>query len=72
VHPDYQGKGHGQALVKWGVDESAREGVCACVIAADGKDGFYGKFGFVKVGMANVGPLAENGIKGGTIMFAHI
>jgi len=69
VHPDYQGKQHGRALVQWGLDEAVKDNVCASVIAADGRDRFYGRCGFVEVGRANVGPLAENGIKGGAIMF---
>jgi len=67
VHPDYQGKQHGRELVQWGVAEAAEEGVCASVISADGKEGFYGKFGYVEVGRSNVGPLAD--LQGGAIMF---
>ncbi|KAE9375094.1 putative GNAT family acetyltransferase [Stipitochalara longipes BDJ] len=67
VHPEYQGKMYGRELVQWGIEEAKREGICASVIAAEGKDRFYGRFGFVEVGRANVGPLA--GIEGGAIMF---
>jgi len=70
VHPASQGKMHGRELVQWGVDEAKNEGVCASVIAAKGKDRFYGRFGFVEVGRANVGPLAS--IEGGAIMFNDI
>jgi len=69
VHPEFQGYKYGRALVEWGLERAARDGVCAAVISADGKEGFYGKLGFVEVGRANVGPLAENGIQGGAIMF---
>ena len=72
VHPSHQGKGHGRALVQWGLDEAVKEGVCASVIAAHGRDRFYGRCGYVEVGRANVGPLAENGIKGGAIMFTDV
>src|SRR5271156_155625 len=61
VHPDHQKKQHGRELVQWGLDEAVMEGVCASVIAADGKERFYGRCGFVEVGRANVGPLAKNG-----------
>ncbi len=72
VHPEYQGYKYGRALVEYGLELAARDQVCASVIAADGKDGFYGKLGFVEVGRANVGPLAENGIRGGAIMFTGV
>lgn len=68
THPEYQGQGIGRELVQWGVDQATKENVCASLIAALDKDRFYGKFGFVEVGRANVGLLEENGIKGGTIM----
>lgn len=69
THPDFQGQGIGKQLVQWGVEEANKEKVCASVISADGKEGFYGKCGFIEVGRANVGPLKQNGIKGGAIMF---
>jgi GNAT superfamily N-acetyltransferase len=72
VHPDYQRNQHGRALVQWGLDEAAKQGVCASVVVAYGKEQFYGRCGFVEVGRANVGPLAENGIKGGAIMFTDV
>lgn len=46
VDPDYQGQGCGRALVQWGLDLAEKEGVCASVISADGKEGFYRKCGF--------------------------
>lgn len=72
THPDFQGQGIGKKLVKWGIDEADKERVCSSVISADGKEGFYEKSGFVEVGRANVGPLKENGIKGGAIMFRDV
>ena len=71
THPDFQGQGLAKELVKWGLEEARKERVCASVISALGKEGFYGKFGFVERGRANVGPLKENGIRGGAIMFCE-
>ncbi len=72
VHPDYQGYKYGRTLVEWGLELAAQDQVCASLIAADGKDGFYRKMGFAEVGRANVGPLAEPGIRGGAIMFTGV
>ena len=61
--------------VKKGVRKSGvadKENVYASVISADGKEGFYGKAGFLEVGRANIGPLQESGIKGGAIMFREV
>lgn len=46
MHPEHQGRGYGRALVKWGLDQAEREGVCASVISADGKEEFYRRCGF--------------------------
>lgn len=46
VHPAYQGKGVGKKLVRWGLEQAETEGVCASVIVAWGKDGFYERCGF--------------------------
>jgi predicted N-acetyltransferase YhbS len=72
THPDFQGQGIGKELVNWGVEEADKENVCASVISAGGKEGFYGKFGFIEKGRANVGPLKENGIQGGAVMFRDV
>jgi predicted N-acetyltransferase YhbS len=66
--PQYERKGHGKALVNWGIEEAKKEGICNSVIAAHERDGFYAQFGFKEVGRANVGPLAGL-VKGGTVMF---
>jgi GNAT superfamily N-acetyltransferase len=72
VHPDYQNRGLGRALVKWGLDQAEREGVSASVIAADGKESFYQRCGF------DVGPIGRSGegqgnplseVPGGLIFF---
>jgi len=70
VHPASQGRMYGRELVQWGMNEAKSEGVCASVIAAKGRERFYGRFGFVEVGRANVGPLAS--IEGGAIMFNDV
>jgi predicted N-acetyltransferase YhbS len=72
THPNFQGQGIGKELVKWGLEEADKEKVCASVISSDGKEGFYGKLGFIEVGRANVGLLKENGIKGGAVMFREM
>jgi predicted N-acetyltransferase YhbS len=70
VHPDFQGRGFGRELVQWGVDVAAGEGVGASVISALGKERFYGRFGFVKVGMSNIGLMSC--LEGGAIMFNDV
>jgi predicted N-acetyltransferase YhbS len=70
VHPGSQGNMYGRELVQWGIDEAGKEGVPASVISAYGKERFYGRFGYVEVGRANVGPLAV--IEGGAIMFNDV
>ncbi|KAI0018940.1 acyl-CoA N-acyltransferase [Xylariomycetidae sp. FL0641] len=69
VRPDAQGRGIGQMLVRWGLDRAAEDGVCASVISAYGKDGFYHKCGFeIQEGKASMGegnPLAD--VPGGNI-----
>ena len=69
VHPDFQGHGLGAELVQWGVDAADEESICASVVSAEEKEGFYNRFGFAEVGKANVGSLKDNGINGGAIMF---
>lgn len=46
VDPACQGRRVGRRLVRWGLARAAREAVCASVIVALGKDGFYQKCGF--------------------------
>ncbi|KAG8407487.1 hypothetical protein J3459_017606 [Metarhizium acridum] len=71
THPDYQGQGMGKELVLWGVNKAKEDRVCASVISAAGKEAFYGRYGFVEVGRANVGRLGACGIQGGAIMFCE-
>lgn len=62
VHPDYQGKGVGRMIVRWGLDRADEEGVCASVISTTGKEPFYQKCGFHledgRVGRGAGNPLA--------------
>lgn len=67
VHPDYQGQGHGRALVEWGKNRARQDKTCASTTSAEFKEGFYEKLGFVQVGRANVGPLES--VEGGAVMF---
>ncbi|EXJ95666.1 hypothetical protein A1O1_00788 [Capronia coronata CBS 617.96] len=55
VHPSFQGRGLGRALVAWGLEQACEEGISTSVIAADGKEPFYQKCGF------DVGPVARSG-----------
>jgi GNAT superfamily N-acetyltransferase len=55
VLPEYQGLGVGRELVKWGIEQAEREGVCASVISAEGKEKFYQRCGF------DVGPVGWSG-----------
>lgn len=53
VHPDFQGKGVGKLLAKWGVREAEKEegDVVASVLCGEKNRGFYGKCGMsVQVG----------------------
>ena len=72
MNPIYGGKGHGNRLVLWGIEQSKKEGVAVSLVSAYEKDTFYAKFGFVKSGMANLGPMDGHGLRGGTIMFIDI
>ncbi|EXJ89771.1 hypothetical protein A1O3_02838 [Capronia epimyces CBS 606.96] len=55
VHPSFQNRGQGRALVAWGLERASKERTSASVIAADGKERFYQNCGF------NVGPVARSG-----------
>ncbi|KAI1841471.1 hypothetical protein JX266_012311 [Neoarthrinium moseri] len=74
VHPDHQGRGIGRKLVQWGLDRAQEERVCASVVSAWGKDGFYQKAGFnVQSGCATSGegnPLAN--VRGGNIFWKDL
>ncbi|RVX74886.1 hypothetical protein B0A52_01163 [Exophiala mesophila] len=55
VHPDYQGRGQGRALVQWGLQKARDEGIACSVISAEGKETFYERCGF------DSGPVARSG-----------
>lgn len=69
VDPAYQGRGVGRHLVAWGLARAEADGVCASLVSAEGKDGFYQRCGFdVQDGRAGDGegnPLA--GVGGGNL-----
>jgi len=71
VLPEYQGKGYGKELVKWGLERAMDEGVAAGVISSYSNERFYRKCGFnVKVGKLIEGegnPLSE--FADGVILF---
>jgi len=83
IHPDHQGKGYGRELVEQGLERSKcdPEGdLPVCVVAADGKEGFYQKCGFKElVGWLSktVGedgsdnPLRKNGVGGGAVLWTR-
>ena len=55
VDPEFQGRGVGKQLVQSGLKMAEDAGICASVISADGKEGFYQKCGF------ETGPVGRSG-----------
>lgn len=55
VHPKYQSRGHGRALVSWGFEQAQKEGISCSVISAEGKEHFYQRCGF------DSGPVGRGG-----------
>lgn len=55
VRPEYQKRGVGKELVRWGLEKSEQEGMCCSVISALGRDRFYQACGF------DVGPVGWSG-----------
>lgn len=49
VHPSYQGRGVGSALMGWGTERADKEGVFCWVHSSDGGEVFYEKMGFEEV-----------------------
>jgi len=52
THPSHRHHGAASTLIKWGTDLADAEGLCVCLEATDGNEGFYQKFGFRKVSEA--------------------
>lgn len=50
THPDYQGRGAGSMLVKWGCDLADASGLSVYVDASKEGAELYAKFGFVHYG----------------------
>jgi GNAT superfamily N-acetyltransferase len=63
---DFQGKGFGQALLTEAIGLGRRESPTG-LISTEVREYFYLKFGFEKVGKANVGAMSQ--VRGGSIMF---
>lgn len=73
--PNFQGQGYGKELVVHGVDRAREEGICAGLISAHGKEGFYQKCGFGEpVGWASEGGEANpiHMVPGGAILFTEV
>jgi len=72
VFPEYQGRGLGTELTRWGIEQAQSDGVPASVVAANGKEEFYRRCGFrEKVGNVTDGennPMKD--FKGGAILFS--
>ncbi|KIX00817.1 uncharacterized protein Z518_09882 [Rhinocladiella mackenziei CBS 650.93] len=83
VHPEHQGQGYGSKLVKEVLQMAKSDPIGdlpVCVIAADGKEGFYEKCGFKHLvgwlsrttdprGRDN--PLRANGVGGGAVLWTR-
>ncbi|KAF2818861.1 acyl-CoA N-acyltransferase [Ophiobolus disseminans] len=73
IHPSHQKRGYGQQLVSWGLERARNEGVHASVMASDGADAFYLRYGFDEcVGNCCQGegnPLGVAGVRGGDVLF---
>lgn len=56
VHPEFQGKGIGKFLVRWGTDQADYEGLSASVLCGEKNREFYNKQGLTEqVGKGNDG-----------------
>ena len=79
----YQSRGFGRRLVNWGLDQARNEGLPAAVIAARGRERFYGRCGFellvgwatepvVRNGVEEPNPLKERGFSAGAVMWTRM
>lgn len=83
VHPEHQGKGYGSKLVKEVLEVAKNDPMAdlpVCVVAADGKEGFYNQVGFrYLVGWLSRtvdstggdNPLRANGLGGGAVLWTR-
>ncbi|KAI4725890.1 hypothetical protein E4T49_06367 [Aureobasidium sp. EXF-10728] len=72
--PEYQGHGYGKELLQWGIERATEEGICVSLVSANGKDGFYKRYGIdQEAGWASEGgkenPIHD--IAGGMILFSR-
>ena len=76
VDPEFQGRGCGRLLTRWGLERALEEGIRASVIATEGSSEFYLKCGFNGiVGNASKGegnPLMKANVKGGDVLFTWV
>ncbi|GKT86577.1 GNAT family acetyltransferase [Colletotrichum tofieldiae] len=59
THPDYQRRGAGSLLLKWGCELADENGVGAYVDASKAGKGLYERFGFVDESEADAGEVAS-------------
>ncbi|EFQ32953.1 acetyltransferase [Colletotrichum graminicola] len=59
THPDYQRRGAGSMLLKWGCELADEDGVGAYVDASKAGKGLYERFGFVDKSEADAGEVAS-------------
>jgi predicted N-acetyltransferase YhbS len=67
IDPAFQNKGLGTMLVQRGLSRVDKQDLTAWLISREGLEGWYGRFGFVEKGRANIGELAH--WSGGAVMF---
>lgn len=67
VNPDVQKEGLGAMLVRHGLSRADKEGLTTWLLSREGLEGWYGRFGFVERGRANIGELSA--WNGGAVMF---
>jgi predicted N-acetyltransferase YhbS len=61
THPDFQKRGAGSMLVKWGCDLADKDGVSAYVDASKTGAPLYERFGFVDRSLPDQGNIAAMG-----------